>query len=629
MCGIAGIIADEGAARRALPPMVAAQVHRGPDDVGAAYFGLGDKVVGFGHRRLSILDLSPAGHQPMFHPGTGDCIIFNGEIYNFAELRKELEGAGETFRGHCDTEVLLHGLSRWGPDYLKRLAGMFALAFYCAKTQEIILARDALGIKPLYLTQKNGFVLFASEVRAVLASGIISRELDGQGVASFLAYGAVQQPNTIFRDIQSFPPGSYQVFNSRGAAAPPVKFWDYPRPNETLTSDGAVAALQRTLDAAVRDHMVADVPVGVFLSSGIDSTVLAGLAARHTSRLRTFTVGFTDQPDMSELGLAKQTAQIFKLDHTEVMINGRDAESAAVEWFASLDQPSVDGLNVYVISKAVRGLGITVALSGQGGDELFGGYPSFADVPRLHDWLERIAWLPMGARRMVARAATMGRSKAVRQKLLDIIATDGSLRDVYFQRRRAMSNGQLLRLGISPGKLSVTNNFISPEVIADIHLDEGDPPWCVSRLESQFYQGSMLLRDSDTNGMAHSLEIRVPILDQRVVDLAFTIPGHVRMPTRDSKKYLLKTSFKEFLRPELLAQGKRGFTLPIGRWMSGPLRALCEQALADLKKVNLLSPQGIDTIWGAYLQEPASPIWSRAFMLVVFGTYLRQAGLVR
>jgi len=635
MCGIAGIIAAEPNARSALPAMTRAMIHRGPDDGGESYLPFGDQTLAFGHRRLSILDLSPAGHQPMINPRTGDQIIFNGEIYNFAELRKELENEGQTFNGHSDTEVLLYGLSRWGPEWLRKLAGMYAFAFYDAKLKQMIIARDSLGIKPLYVVEIPGAdgkpgLLFASELRAILASGLVSRELDRQGLATFLAYGAVQEPSTIIKGIRVFPPGSYQVFHADGRATKPTTFWTYPAVSKQIRSEReALDSIRNTLDNAVREHMVADVPVGVFLSSGLDSTVIAGLAARHTSRLRTFTVGFADQPDMSELALAKETAGLFNLDHTEVVINGSQAEAAAVEWLGTLDQPSFDGLNVYIISKAVRALGITVALSGQGGDELFGGYPSFVDVPRMQHWLRKITWLPAKTRSLFCRLATARYPAAVQQKLTDICGTDGSIRDIYLQRRRAMSTNQLLTLGVRAADLGLADNFQLPEVSDAIISNDHDPVATISRLESQFYQGNMLLRDSDTNAMAHSLEIRVPILDQRVVDFVYTLPGQMRLPRPHANKHLLRTAFSSFLRPDLSNQRKRGFTLPISRWMIGPMRGLCEQALADLKKLELLDAKGIDAIWGTYLLEPESPIWSRAFMLVVFGTYLRNIGISR
>ncbi|HWE03810.1 MAG TPA: asparagine synthase (glutamine-hydrolyzing) [Tepidisphaeraceae bacterium] len=629
MCGIAGIITlRQEMARRALPAMVACQKHRGPDDSGEIYLPFGERFLGLGHRRLSILDLTAAGHQPMTHPITGDRIIFNGEIYNFLDLRKELEELGEKFVGHCDTEVMLHALARWGPEAIRKFAGMYAFAFYDVKRDRLILGRDPLGIKPLYVAEVDGVFLFASELRSILASDLVPRKLDRQAVAGMLAYGAVQEPSTIVQRVRMFPAGHYQVYDAKTSrGAEPAPFWDFPRPRAGMTQMDAVESVRETLDLAVRDHLVADVPVGVFLSSGLDSTIIAGLAARHTRRLRSFTVSFADAPDMSERALADETARLFGLEQTNIDISAADAQSAAVAWLGALDQPSIDGLNVYVISKAVRGQGIAVALSGQGGDELFGGYPSFSDVPRIRRLLSRMKWMAPGVRAGMMSIASAGKSRTTRQKLADMSRTDGGVLALALQRRRAMTDDQLAALGLRAADLGLDQGFHLFDATADIQTNGADAIAEISQIESRFYQGNMLLRDSDVNGMAHSLEIRVPILDQRVAELAYGIPGSIRLPKGKADKHLLRTAFPDLLRPQLLSQGKRGFSLPIRRWMLGPLRELCEQGLAHLKSQGLLKPEGIDAVWHAFLREPETPIWSRAFALCVLGLHAKKLGL--
>ncbi|HLL90182.1 MAG TPA: asparagine synthase (glutamine-hydrolyzing) [Tepidisphaeraceae bacterium] len=626
MCGIAGLF-DRNASpaaqiESAVAAMTAALRHRGPDDEGFSTARVGGHLLALGQRRLAIQDLSAAGHQPMAHPA-GSQLVFNGEIYNVRTLRTELESLGHRFVGQSDTEVLLHGLERWGTDYLRRLCGMYTLAFHDARHDRLLLARDPLGIKPLYVADVGGRLLFASEVRALLASGLVSREPDPRGVAGLLAYGAVQQPATLFREIASFPPGCYAVYDATPASGKPVPFWRFPPPDPTVTEPGAVERVRQLADEAVRDHLISDVPVGVFLSSGLDSTIIAALAARHTRHLRSFTVGFADQPDLSELALARETAGLFGLDHTEIDITGSEAEAATLEWLDALDQPSVDGLNVFLISKVTRAHGIKVALSGQGGDELFGGYPSFADVPRLRRVLAALSWVPPGLRRTLCRLAATGRSEAVRQKLLDIAGTDGGTAALALQRRRAMSDAQLAALGITPAGLGLDASFQVPGAFGALPLEAGDVTHAVSVLESACYQGNMLLRDSDANGMAHGLEIRVPLLDQRLIDYAYAIPGPVRLPSGRADKHLLRRAFFPELRASLLQQRKRGFTLPIRRWMTGPLRGLCEDALSELKRQPMIRPDGVDAVWRSFLTAPESPIWSRAFSLVVLGYYLR------
>ena len=630
MCGISAIIGDnQELVRTSLKVMVVAQLHRGPDDSGEHVLPFGRKFLGLGHRRLSIIDLSPLGHQPMVHPVTGDQIIFNGEIYNFEKIRAELLRAGETFKGHSDTEVLLHALSRFGASCLNQLEGMYSFIFLNARRNTLLVARDPLGIKPLYVCSVGGVTLFASEVRSMLATGLIPNKLSQQGLASYMAYGAVQEPYTLIENVRSFPAGHYQEFSADqgNAISAPIPFWRYPSHSTAVREREVIGQIRSTLDAAVRDHMVSDVPVGMFLSSGLDSSIIAGLAMRHTSRLRTFTVGFSDEVDLSELVLASESAKLWKMDHTEIVINKPDAEQACLAWLESLDQPSIDGLNVYLISKVVRAQGIVVALSGLGGDELFGGYPSFTDVPRAMRFLKTVAWLPPAVRGSLAHAMKLHKGNAISEKYRDMALGDGGILDLYLHRRRTMSDSQLSRLGIDPVAIGMTRSIQDPDVISQLNIDKNDPVWTISQLESRFYQGNMLLRDGDTNGMANSLEIRVPILDRRMLDLMYSIPGNVRLPGGRADKHLLKMAFPDLLRNSLTSQAKRGFTLPIRRWMHGPMRPLCEDAINSLKTLGLMNDSGIDEVWKEFMRAPETPIWSRAFALCVLGHYIRRTGL--
>jgi asparagine synthase (glutamine-hydrolysing) len=628
MCGIAGIIGrDLERLAGSLGPMVAAQVHRGPDDGGDFVEPVGAVVLGLGQRRLSILDLSPEGHQPMVHPGTGDVLVYNGEIYNFQSLRKDLEARGETFRGHSDTEVLLHGLALDGESFVERLEGMYAFAYLSRAASRLLLCRDPLGIKPLYTARTPDGLAFASEVRALMAGGLVKAEPEPRAVASYLAYGAVHEPYTIMKGVRAFPCGSVQWIDlaskEPGQGPGPTRFWRYPA-SESIEPGDAVQRVREVMDLSVRDHMVADVPVGVFLSSGLDSTILASLAARHYSDINTFTVGFSDDPDMSEADLATQTAERLGTKHTNLSITGDDALKLVSSWLDGLDQPSMDGLNVYVISKLVRGAGITVALSGQGGDEMFGGYFAFADVPRIRRMLAPLRWLPPGARAPIVGLAGIGKPKAYRHKLEDMARSRGDILSLYLHRRRALADAQLAELGVDAKGLGLHPCFVPPELVEDVPADDRDVVWSVSRLESNFYMRNMLLRDGDANGMAHSLEIRVPFLDQRLVDLMLSIPGPVRLPNGKADKHLLRESFPGMLPDAVARQKKRAFNLPIKRWMLGPLREHCESSLEAFKRSGLVNPDGIDRAWRSYLNEPESPMWTRAWALCVMGAYLRR-----
>lgn len=627
MCGIAGVIhSDRTTAANAVRAMNSAQSHRGPDDEGVETLPFGRAFLSLGQRRLAILDLSPIGRQPKKHQATGSWLNYNGEIYNFRSLRRELEREGETFVGTGDTEVVLAGLARHGSSFLDRLEGMFALAFYDAQRQRLLLSRDPAGIKPLYIASNDARLVFASEARAILATGLVGAQIDRRGLAGLLAYGAVQHPYTLFREIRSIPAGaSIEVSagaEGRWTIAAPVQHWHFPSPTLALTEREAVEKVGSTLDQAVNDHLVSDVPIGVFLSSGLDSTIVAGLAAQHVRDLHSFTVSFEDQHDFSEDRLATETARLLGLNHVNLSVTSTDAEAATHEWLGSLDQPSMDGLNIFVISRAVRRQGIKVALSGQGGDELFGGYPSFRDVPKIRRLLLAMRWMPQMARRSAVALAGLRRSKSSRNKLADSLCSDGSIRSLALQRRRLLSNQQLADLGIEASSLGLTDDYQAPEALEGILADASDPVAVVSQVESRFYQGNMLLRDADANGMAHGLEIRVPFLDRRLLDFVHALPGSIRLPAGAAGKHLLRRAFPSLLRPDLQNQAKRGFTLPIRRWMMGSLRDWCEQSLRVASEKGGLRSEGVQAVWNAFLEAPESPSWSRTFTLSVLGSYL-------
>ena len=629
MCGIAGVIArDQNLVVGALPDMNDFMARRGPDDSGQFIESRGDTTIGLAQRRLSILDLSPEGHQPMVHPDSDDVLVYNGEIYNFQRLRDDLEKYGESFRGRSDTEVLLKGLVRFGTDFIDRLQGMYAFAYYQRQTGRVLLCRDPLGIKPLYVARLDHGMAFASEIQAILAGRLICRERDERAVAGYLAYGSVQDPLTFYRQIRAFPVGAWQWFDVNHAvdafAPGATRYWTFS-PARACEPTVALDQVRQTVEQSVRDHLVSDVPIGVFLSSGLDSTIVASLAHWYQPDIRTFTVGFADQADMSEADLAAGTASLLGTCHEPLQITDAEALDLVERWLTSLDQPSIDGLNVYVISKLVREAGITVALSGQGGDEMFGGYPSFGEVPKLMRLMARLRWLGPAARGQLVGLLGYGRGEAFRQKLMDMARSDGGIRSLYLHRRRTMSDGQLARLGLRADELGLDPLFMPTEGGEyDLPCDEADPVWSLCQLESRCYLRNMLLRDGDVNGMCHSLEIRVPFLDRRVIDLASSIPGSVRLPDGVSNKHMLRVGFAEFFRPALTDKAKDGFTLPIKRWMLGPLRDRCEDALTVLKDSHLVCPEGVDRVWQAYQSSSESQLWSRAWQLCVLGAYLQR-----
>lgn len=631
MCGIAGVIGStEEAVRHALEAMLKAQGHRGPDDGGIEIARVGDRVLGLGQRRLSIVDLSPAGHQPMLHPETGDAIVFGGEIYECDRERHALEQEGTRFKGHSDTEVLLHSLSRWGEEHVGRLNGIFTFAFFSRRRGTLLLARDPMGIRPLYVALTPDGMLFANEVRAIVATGLVSKDVDPQSVASLLAYGSVAQPGTIYRSVRSFPAGCRTTIRigepPHRAVDSPTRFWSFPAPSRQTKPQELAEQVEDCLEQSVTSELVADVPLGVFLSSGIDSTIVTTLAAKHMSRVRAFTVDFPDFPDASEVTGAAETARAIGVEHVVVPISSQDAQNSFVGWLDSMDQPSCDGLNTYIVTGAAKKAGAGVVLSGLGGDELFGGYATYRDVPRLYSAFRgAFGALPRFVRSAAFAVASARKHDVWKMRAADMARSDGSLLDLYLHRRRLLSNVQMNRLGLVAGEGGLSKNYLPEGGLADVTVDDKDVVGTVRQLESRLYMGNRLLRDGDVLSMAWSLEVRVPMLNRRIMDLAMTVPGDVLLPDRRNNKHLLVKAFAKALRPAQVRAPKRGFTLPLARWMSGPLRGLCQDSLDRLKSLSLLRPEGIDHLWASFLRRPDSPLWERVIALVALERVVTRA----
>ncbi len=632
MCGIAALLGKHKpeCAAAMVHTMNDAQAHRGPDDQGAVVLQVGGGIVGLGNRRLAILDLSPHGHQPMHNPDTGDVLVYNGEIYNSPDLRRELQQASFSFRGHSDTEVLLRAYQHWGVDCLSRLRGMFAFALWDARRSRLLIARDHLGIKPLYYAAREGeWFVCASEVRALMSSGLVPPAVSQRALAGYLAYGAVQEPLTLFEGVYALPRGAWKEFDSLGRVTAQGTYWQFPRPDgERKRSLDEVAEEGRALfEQSVRRHLLSDVRVGIFLSSGLDSTAVLGIARRFqsaTDHLNAFTVSFSDDPVYDEAAIARITAARFGVQYHEYPVE----ESTALAWMrdalSSMDQPSMDGFNTYMVARAVHEQGIGVALSGMGGDELFAGYNSFRRVPRLYRAMSWMASLPPSWRAALARNLALSMNSVVRSKAADIATAGPDFLAIYFHTRRLLSDHGLARLGLGSAELDLTPSYQVPELNCDGWVAASDPVASVARLESAFYLENVLLRDSDVFGMANALEIRVPLLDLDLVDWAFRLPGDLLLPKGAPSKHLLRTMCEGLYTPAQLKQGKRGFMPPIGLWLLGPLRETMEESLRSLKNSGLIDPSGIAPITQTFLREPRSPAWSRVWAMVTLGHWFAQ-----
>jgi asparagine synthase (glutamine-hydrolysing) len=586
--------------------MNAAQRHRGPDDQGIFH----DGPVVLGNTRLAIIDTSASGHQPMNDPRTGNWISYNGETYNFRDVRKEL---GDEWVSNTDTEVVLRAYGKWGVNAFCKLRGMFALAIWDVKKQALVLARDPLGIKPLYYYRTNDHVLFASELRALLASGLVPRRLSTAGVDSYLANGSVQAPLTIIEGVMQLMPGhcvqiEANELNDFEFASPK------PQHIERNRAD-AVARLRLELEESVRLHLVSDVPLGVFLSGGMDSSALVALMSRVIEqRPKTFSVVF-DEPGFNEAPFSRAVAQRFNTDHSEIRLSEDRLVALLPKAIGAIDQPTMDGINTFVVSSAVKRAGITVALSGLGGDELFGGYPSFRRTLRF----AAMSQPQKRVLRTVSRFAPNG--SVQRQKFAQLMNSEGRPEDVYQISRQLFSGTQIARIKSADPGVGSTNG----------HYDDRDVVNVISRLEMKGYMTNTLLRDTDAMSMAHSLEVRVPFVDAKVVGFVLSLPGEWKVRPVGGPKPLLVDAMADLLPPEFMRRPKMGFTLPFEKWLQQDLRNEVASVLEDTRRIAAtgLKADEVAAVWRKFLRKPRAVGWSRPWALYVLAKWceINDAGL--
>ena len=637
MCGIAGALgAIDEQLRAAVARMSEAQIHRGPDDAGEyASTGAGPGVA-FAFRRLAILDLSPDGHQPMRDEKRGNVIVFNGEIYNYRELRRELEAAGETFRSQSDTEVLLAGYGVWGDRVLDKLRGMFAFALYDARSRSVLLARDRLGIKPLYYAEvrrPNGnAVLFASELRALLKSELVPRRLDRTGVASYLWNGFVVGPSTIVEGVSSLEAGTSARVSLEAPAVRAARYWALG-PRSTRPAGDAVLALENELLTATRQHLASDVPLGVFLSGGVDSSAVASLAVRSgLGRIKTFHIGF-DEAGFDESAYARRVARALGTEHAEFRLTQGRFRAELEPALGSLDQPTFDAINTYFVSRVVREAGFTVALAGTGGDELFAGYRSFRDLPLGVAVARALGVVPEAAlRRATAWGLGLKRGRAAEvppqtrwAKLGDLLSTRGDPLAAY-QVAYALYTREFFGELADPETLALAPNGLSAPFAAALEqASRGASALSrVSTYELGLFIGERLLRDSDAASMAVSLELRVPLLDHGVVEAAQAVPDQARFHPL-GRKELLKSLSMPSLDPAIFDRPKAGFVLPIEVWAKDQLADEIEQRFSDRALVESvgLRPEPLARLWRAFRAGAPGLYWSRVWSPFVLLNWCR------
>jgi asparagine synthase (glutamine-hydrolysing) len=639
VCGVAGAVGlIDSRIVDAVDAMHGAQRHRGPDGEGTwSSLQRADGVgVVLAHRRLAIIDISDAGHQPMVDLGLGNVVSFNGEIYNYREIRTELAQRGIHCTSQSDTEVLLRAYGAFGSECVKRFRGMFAFAIWDPTAGKLFLARDRLGIKPLYvytLTHPNGqrTVLFASELRALLASNCVPRKLRSDPLAGYMWNGFVNGDQSIVAGIELLPAGHTAEISASEPSFRPRPFWELPRDGG---SNQDPSALRETLAEAVRLRLVSDVPLGIFLSGGIDSSVVASMARQAGGAgLRTFTITF-DEPEYDESRHARAVAQSLGTEHQEIRLGHQQFREQLDTALSSIDQPTFDAINTYFVSRAVREAGITVALAGTGGDELFGGYTSFSNLPRMRAGSAVAGRLPARLRAAAAALVTRLRFRSKAEvapqtrwgKLRDILDARGDLLELY-QIAYALYTrdfvSQLLRSGPLPPHfigLCGEREHALRRRIADypsLHA--------ISTLELASFIEQRLLRDTDAASMAVSLEVRVPLLDHRFVEETAKMAPRRRFEPL-GRKQLLREIGLSTLDPAIFERPKSGFVLPLDRWCREGLKTRVAEVLHDRTACERagLAPDAVARLWRAFSSGAPGMYWSRVWTPFILVNWCEQ-----
>lgn len=612
MCGIVGIIASKTALKpELLYDATDSLAHRGPDDSSTVILHDNKSSpieIGLGHRRLAILDLSPLGRQPMHDPQTGNWIVFNGEIYNFREIRRKLESKGVCFQSRSDTEVLLKAYGLWGRDCLYHFRGIFAFAIWDSRSSSLFLARDPLGVKPLYYCDRGRYFLFASEIRALLHTGLVPRKLDRVALLSYLSFGSVYEPVTAIAGISTLRAGHCLTWKDGEARS--ERYWTVPPLTAGLNLNEATQQIAESVDESIHMQTVSDVPLGVFLSGGIDSSAITAVLSR-SRRPSTFSVVFRE-PEFNEASSSRAIAQHFRTDHHEICCSADDGMDLSRQAIAAMDQPTIDGLNSYLICGVARRAGIKVVMSGLGGDELFCGYRTFRSVPRMERFLR--FWNQVPGRASVAGflLGRAGQSDAYR-KAHALATENGHLVHPYFLARALFTPAQARMLLCDSG----AEPALAPlrGVLSDTaHMD---PINRVSYLESRCYMLNTLLRDADVMSMAHGLELRVPLIDSQLAEKMFMIPGHFKVQ-RDVPKPFLVNAVRSELPDAIVRRKKQGFTFPFERWLKNEMREEVQQSIANLANGPLrdvIQPDAATRVWRDFQSGDTS--WSRPWSLHV------------
>lgn len=623
MCGINGIYSTKWEASERmnmLRRMNTHLAHRGPDYDGTWQ----GEELSLGHRRLSIIDLSAESNQPFVSSDGRYVIVYNGELYNYREIKLELQRSVKgskqpvfLFRTASDTEVVLYAYLRYGAACLEQFNGMFAFAIYDVQEKSLFLARDRMGVKPLYYSYGEDGLIFSSEIRAILHSGFRAYRINKQVLAEYCQYQTVYAPNTIVSGIRVLEAGHYILYkNGQAEMTQYYNLNQFVRTGPELDYKSTCSRIHDLLAASIQRRLVSDVPFGAFLSGGIDSSIVVAFMSRLSSKpVETFNISF-DEGEFSEARYAKQIADTFNTAHHDIRLKPQDFLNELPNALKAIDHPSGDGPNTFVVSGATKGAGISMTLSGIGGDELFAGYEVFKRMYALNQksWLKA---LPYAARKGASFAMKLGSKSVSRHKIAALLETRNiSFHEVYPINRALFSKSELAKLaGLDEG----VNH---EQLIRNIPLDKDHILSAVSLAEMHGYLQHTLLRDTDQMSMAHALEVREPFLDHQLVEFVLGVKDEYKYP--HSPKKLLVDSVGALLPPEVVNRKKMGFVLPWQSWLKAELKAFCETQLKQLDTLGILKEGAGEGLWKRFLAGDPLVNWSRVWHLVVLGYWLEE-----
>ncbi len=612
MCGIAGILdfSTRPEKDQTIKLMVDALGHRGPDARGLFQ----DQDVALGHTRLSIIDLADCSNQPMRDHSGRYHIVFNGEIYNYQELKYQLKDY--PFATNGDTEVILAAYATWGTGSFQRLAGMFAFAIWDTEKRELILVRDRLGVKPLYYHDTGNKFLFASEIRSVLASGFVRPTLNTEAVSGYLQFQSVVSPETIVAGIFSLEAGTCMTVSANGKTT--RRYWDITaQRNRDVHEDRPAIKRQinKLLRQSVQRRMVSDVPVAAFLSGGIDSSAIVGLmSAVSNEPVNTFTVGFEER-EYDESSYANLIAAKFKTKHTQITLKAANFLDDLLPALNAMDTPTGDGINSFVVCRAIRRTGIKVALSGVGGDELFAGYPIFRQYLKLMRY-KRLWKSGFPVRHAVAGMLSNNNSRTDRYRQL-LRSKTADISSFYPTFRQIVSKEMLADCTTLP---------LHTDIILHAdrqNLTDGFPVLSqVSIAEYLGYTQHTLLKDMDQMSMANSLEVREPFFDHELIEYVLNIPDSEKMP--HFPKQLLVESVGDLLPEDIVHRRKQGFVLPWKQWMKADLKSFCEKYLNDISQRDFIKEKRLMALWQRFLRDDANVRWLEIWVFVVLEYWLQK-----